>query len=301
MNYYNEIKEQLINNEVYKRVKDYSKNRNELKTYYNVGKLIIEAQGGETRAKYGDSIIKEFSKKLVVEVGKKYNERTLRRIRQFYLFFKDENWSPMATKLTWSHYCEMLVLKDMNAIKYYFDICNMYNLSKRELRQKIKTKEYERLPIESKNKLQLKQEIKVNDLIKNPILIKNSYNCEKITEKMLKQLILEDIDSFLKELGSGFSYIENEYKIKIGDRYNYIDLLLYNIKYNCYVAVELKVTELKKEYIGQISTYMNYIDKNIKNVNQDKTIGIIICKKGNEFVMEYCSDGRIFETNFILN
>ena len=207
----------------------------------------------------------------------------------------------MATKLTWSHYCEMLVLKDMNAIKYYFDICNMYNLSKRELRQKIKTKEYERLPIESKNKLQLKQEIKVNDLIKNPILIKNSYNCEKITEKMLKQLILEDIDSFLKELGSGFSYIENEYKIKIGDRYNYIDLLLYNIKYNCYVAVELKVTELKKEYIGQISTYMNYIDKNIKNVNQDKTIGIIICKKGNEFVMEYCSDGRIFETNFILN
>ncbi len=301
MNYYNEIKEQLINNEVYKKVKDYSKNRNELETYYNVGKLIIEAQGGETRAKYGDSIIKEFSKKLVVEVGKKYNERTLRRIRQFYLFFKDENWSPMATRLTWSHYCEMLVLKDMNAIKYYFDICNMYNLSKRELRQKIKIKEYERLPIESKNKLQLKQEIKVNDLIKNPILIKNSYDYEKITEKMLKQLILEDIDNFLKELGSGFSYIENEYKIKIGDRYNYIDLLLYNIKYNCYVAVELKVTELKKEYIGQISTYMNYIDKNIKNVNQDKTIGIIICKKGNEFVMEYCSDGRIFETNFILN
>ena len=179
MDYYNEIKEHLLNNEVYKKIKDYSKNRNELETYYSVGKLIIEAQGGETRAKYGDSIIKEFSKKLVVEVGKKYNERTLRRIRQFYLFFKDENWSPMATKLTWSHYCEMLVLKDMNAIKYYFDICNMYNLSKRELRQKIKTKEYERLPIESKNKLQLKQEIKVNDLIKNPILIKNSYNCEK--------------------------------------------------------------------------------------------------------------------------
>ena len=140
----------------------------------------------------------------------------------------------------------------------------------------------------------------VADFIKNPILIKNSYNYEKITEKMLKQLILEDLDSFLKELGEGFCYIENEYKIKIGDRNNYIDLLLYNIKYNCFVVVELKVTELKKEYIGQIETYMNYVDKNIKSISQDKTIGIIICKKDNEFIMEYCSDDRIFRTTYIL-
>ena len=120
-------------------------------------------------------------------------------------------------------------------------------------------------------------------------------------EKVLKKLILEDLDNFLSELGEGFLYAGNEYKIKIGNRYNYIALLLYNIKYNCYVVIELKVTEMKKEYIGQISTYMNYIDKNIKSINQDKTIGIVICKKGNDFVMEYCSDDRIFETNFILN
>ena len=301
MNYYNEIKEQLINNEVYKKVKDYSKNRNELETYYNVGKLIIEAQGGEARAKYGDSIIKEFSKKLVVEVGKKYNERTLRRIRQFYLFVKNQKWSAMPTKLTWSHYTELFILNNSDEINYYIDVSIEQNLTYRELHKKIINKEYQRIPIDTKNKLIKKEKPKINDLIKNPILIKNSYNYEKITEKILKQLILEDIDSFLKELGSGFSYIENEYKIKIGDRYNYIDLLLFNYKYNCFVVVELKVTEIKKEYIGQISTYMNYVDKNIKDINQDKTIGIIICKKGNEFVMEYCSDGRIFETNFILN
>ena len=122
-----------------------------------------------------------------------------------------------------------------------------------------------------------------------------------ISERILKELILEDLDNFLKELGSGFCYIENEYKIKLGNRYNYIDLLLFNIKYNCYVVIELKVTELKKEHIGQINLYMNYIDKNIKSINQDKTIGIIICKKDNYFVMEYCSDDRIYRTTYVLN
>ena len=141
----------------------------------------------------------------------------------------------------------------------------------------------------------------MNDFIKNPILIKNSYNYINISEKILKKLILEDLDSFMKELGDGFSYIENEYKIKIGNRYNYIDLLLFNYKYNCFVVVELKVTELKAEHIGQIKKYINYIDKNIKNITQENTIGIIICKKDNAFIMEYCSDDRIFETSFILN
>lgn len=104
----------------------------------------------------------------------------------------------------------------------------------------------------------------------------------------------------MKELGEGFSFIDNEYKIKLGDRYNYIDLLLYNIHYNCYVVIELKVAELKKEHIGQIETYMNYIDKNIKRVEQDKTIGIIICKKDNKFIMEYCSDDRIYQRMYEL-
>ena len=298
MNYYNEIKEQLLNNEVYKKVKDYSKNKNELETYYNVGKLIIEAQGGEKRAKYGDNLIKDYSKKLTIELGRGYTASALKRMRQFFVL--QQKGATVSHQLSWSHYVELLKIDDINEINYYIDISIKQKLGVRELRYKIKNKEYERLSIETKNKLTKKEEVKVNDLIKNPILIRNSYNYEKITEKLLKQLILEDLDNFLNELGEGFLYAGNEYKIKIGDRYNYIDLLLYNINYNCYVVVELKITELKKEYIGQISTYMNYVDKNIKSINQDKTIGIIICKKGNEFVMEYCSDDRIFETNYIL-
>ena len=102
----------------------------------------------------------------------------------------------------------------------------------------------------------------------------------------------------MKELGEGYCFIESEYKIKIGSNFNYIDLLLFNYKYNCFIVIELKITELKAEHIGQIKKYMNYIDKNIKSINQDKTIGIIICKRDNEFIMEYCSDDRIFRTTY---
>ena len=293
MDYYTEIKKQLINNEVYKKVKDYSKNRNDLSTYYNVGKLLSEAG-----KKYGESIIKKYSINLTRELGKGYTQTNLKYMRQFYIFSKSQT---VSDQLTWSHYIELLYINDLNKISYYTNITIKQNLSVRQLRQKIRNNEYDRLPDSTKNKLIINEKIKVQDLIKNPIIINNNSNYNEISEKVLKQMILEDIDNFLKELGEGFSYIENEYKIKLGDRYNYIDLMLFNIKYNCYVVVELKITELRKEYIGQIQTYMNYIDKNIRKINHDKTIGIIICKKDNKFIMEYCSDERIFSKEYVIN
>ncbi len=301
MNYYNEIKNELINSEVYKKVKDYSKNKNELSTYYNVGKLLIEAQGGEDRAKYGDGLIKEYSKKLNDELGRKYNITTLKRMRQFYLIV--EKGATLSHQLMWSHYCELLIFDNIDEINYYIKQTGDYNLSVRELREKIKSKEYQRLDDNTKLKLINKEETVVSDFIKNPIVIRNKYNInkEEITEKILKKLILEDLDNFLKELGTGFSYIENEYKIKIGNTYNYIDLLLFNYIYNCFIVIELKVTELKKEHIGQIQIYMNYVDKNIKTINQDKTIGVIICKKDNGYYIEYSSDSRIYHKEYILN
>ncbi len=294
MNYYEEIKQELINNEVYKSVKDYSKNRNDLSTYYNVGKMLSEAG-----KHYGEGIIKEYSDKLTKDLNIKYDVSTLNKMKKFYNLA--EKMATVSPKLSYSHYVELLPIKDLNKIKYYVDICEKQNLSIRELRTRIKNNEYERLPQETKNKLIIKEQSKMEDFIKNPILIKNSYDYELISEKVLKELILEDMDNFLKELGDGFCYIKSEYKIKLGDRYNYIDLLLFNYIYNCFVIVELKVTELKKEHIGQINLYMNYIDKNIKNIYQDKTIGIIICKKDNKFVMEYCSDDRIYRTTYVLN
>ena len=284
---------ELLKNEIYAKVKDYSKERNKVLTYYEVGKLLSEA-GKE----YGNDIIGQYAEKLVNEVGKKYNCRTLRRIRQFYNIFSDTKWSPMVTKLTWSHYILLLPLKNIDEIKYYIDVCEKRNLTKRELEALIKSKEYERLSEETKNKLITNEELKLPDLVPNPILIKTENNQENLSEYALKEAILNNLDNFLKQLGNGFSYIGNEYKIKIGSNYNYIDLLLFNIEYNCYVVIELKVTELKKEHIGQIEVYMNYVDKVIKKPYHDKTIGIIICARNNKYVIEYCSDEKIFAREF---
>jgi len=292
LNYYEEIKTELINNEITKKVKDYSKNRSDLNTYYNVGKLLSEAD-----KHYGKGIIKEYSKRLTNEFGKGYTPTRLRYFRRFYeVLIKHPT---VSDKLSYSHYCE-LIWFDIDKINYYIKIAEEQNLSVRELRAKIKNNEYERLDESTKEKLKEKEELKVPDLVKNPIQIKNTSGNNEISEKVLQKLILEDIPSFLDELGNGFTFVRNEYKIKIGDRYNYIDLLLFNYEFNCFVVVELKVTELKKEHIGQIEFYMNYIDKNLKNINQNKTIGIIICKKENRYVIEYCSDDRIISREYEL-
>ena len=214
-------------------------------------------------------------------------------MKQFYNVFSNEKVSQLATQLSWSHYVELLPLKNIDEIRYYINICRERNIGRDLLREKIHNNEYSRLPVETKNKLMLDDKIEVKDLVPNPILIKNKNNEEVVTEKALHHLILEDIESFMKELGNSYSFIGSEYKIKIGDRNYYIDLLLFNIKYNCYVVVELKVTEFKVEYISQVQKYMNYIDKNVKKINNNSTIGILICKRENKFVIEYCSDERI--------
>ena len=293
INYYDEIKNELVNNEITKKVKDYSKNRSDLTTYYNVGKLLFEAG-----KHYGEGIIKEYSKRLTNEFGTKFGITLLKRIRQFYIVI--EKGATMSHQLSWSHYCELLPVNSIDKINYYIKITKEQNLSIRELRAKIKNNEYERLDESTKEKLKEKEKLKLPDLVKNPIQIKNTSGNNEISEKVLQKLILEDIPSFLDELGNGFTFVRNEYKIKIGDRYNYIDLLLYNYEFNCFVVVELKITELKKEHIGQIEFYMNYIDKNLKSINQNKTIGIIICKKENKYVIEYCSDDRIISREYEL-
>lgn len=293
INYYDEIKNELVNNEITKKVKDYSKNRSDLTTYYNVGKLLSEAG-----KHYGEGIIKEYSKRLTNEFGTKFGITLLKRIRQFYIVI--EKGATMSHQLSWSHYCELLPVNSIDKINYYIKITKEQNLSIRELRTKIKNNEYERLDESTKEKLKEKEKLKLPDLVKNPIQIKNTSGNNEISEKVLQKLILEDIPSFLDELGNGFTFVRNEYKIKIGDRYNYIDLLLYNYEFNCFVVVELKITELKKEHIGQIEFYMNYIDKNLKSINQNKTIGIIICKKENNYIIEYCSDDRILAREYEL-
>ena len=295
MNYYNEIKNELIKSEIYDRAKDYSKDRHKVKVYFEIGRLLNEAG-----KHYGKNVIKQYAEKLIIEVGKKYNERTLYGMRKFFEVFSNKKLNPLGSKLSWSHYRELLTIKNIYSIIYNIGICEKNSLSKRQLQERIRNHEYDRLSNETKTKLIESKELKVDDLIPNPIVIKSNMLKENLSEYALKQTILNNIDEFLRQLGIGFTYVGNEYKIKIGDRYNYIDLLLYNIKYKCYVVVELKVTELKKEHTGQIMTYMNYIDDNLKSLDENKTVGIIICKQNNDYVIKYCFDKRIISREYKL-
>ena len=293
MNYYNEIKNELVNNEINRKVKNYSINKSDLDAYYNVGRMLSEAGNH-----YGKGIIKEYSKRLTYELGKGYSKRNLWLMLKFYEL--NEKVQTLSAQLSWSHYCELLSFENTDKINYYIELVKNNNLSVRQLRERIKSNEYERLPEFTKNKLLNQAKQNVVDFVKNPSKIKNDNKYDILSEKILQKLILEDIENFLEELGIGFTFIKSEYPIKLGNRYNYIDLLLYNIKYRCYVVVELKITELKKEHTGQIMTYMNYIDKNIKTIEENNTVGIIICKQENEYVIKYCSDNRIIAREYEL-
>ena len=300
--YYNDIKNELMQSVIDKKIDTYFTNRNELTHYYNVGKMIIEAQGGEKKATYGNKIIKKYSERLTIELGKGYSIQNLKNMRRFYLYVKKGQ--PLVVQsISWSHYIVLMTLNNKNEINYYIEQIIANHWGRRTLQEKIKNKEYQRLDDKTKNKLINKEKLDVYDNIKNPIYI-NTYNSninkENLEEKALKSFILKDIENFLEQLGDGFYFRKSEYKIMIGNKPNYIDLLLFNSNYNCHVVVELKVTESKKDHLGQIQVYMNYIDKHIKSINQDKTIGIIVCKKDNKYLIEYSSDDRIRITTYEL-
>ena len=295
MDYYNEIKEEIIKNEIYDRARDYSKDKHKVNVYYKIGKLLYEA-GKE----YGKNIIKQYSQKLIMEVGKKYNERNLYRMRKFYEIFSNSKLTMTWSKLSWSHYREVLSLKNFDEIIYYLNQCENKNLTIKQLQSIIKNNEYKRLSEEAKNKLITQEQLKISDLVPSPILIKKYSINENMSEYALMQSILSNLDEFLLQLGKGFTYVGNEFKIKIDGKYNYIDLLLFNYEYNCFIVVELKVTELKKEHIGQVQVYMNYIDENLRKENQDKTIGLIICRQDNKYFIKYCSDERIVAREYEL-
>ena len=295
MNYLNNIKELIEKNIVLKKKHKLIEENSTLTTYFNIGKLIVEAQGGEKRAKYGNGLIKEWSEVLTKEYGKGYDISNLKRMRQFYILF--QKGATVWHQLSWSHLKLIIGIKNESERNYYINTCIKQNLSVRDLRKKIKNKEYERL--EYKDNIELitdNSEITMRDMIKDPILIKTSKNIDNLSEKALKEFILEKIEEFLLELGYGFTYAGSE--VRLG---NYrCDLLFFNTELNAYVVIELKIRRLIPSDIGQIKYYMNYIDYNIKKSYMIKTIGLILCKEGNEIVIKYVTDERILMSTYEL-
>lgn len=304
MNYYDEIKNILVDNAIGRKVREYKSNQKDLESYYTVGKLLVEAQGGEERAKYGDGLIKEYSKRLTSELGKGYTLTRLKYMRTFFEVVKKS--PPLADQckninITWSNICEILYLKNIEEIKYYLDLSNKLCLTKRELRLRIKSDEYNRLPAEVKEKLKSYEAVSTSEKVPSPVVLRDLRVDGKLTEKLVQKWIDEYPTLFCKALGEGYSYIESQYKIKIGLNSNYIDVLLFNTIDLNYVVVEIKVTELKKEHIGQIQTYMNYIDINLRKEFHNKTTGILLVRENNEWLIKYINNNDIAVREFIVN
>ena len=302
MNYYNEIKSILVDNAIGKKVREYKSNQKDLESYYNVGKLLVEAQGGEERAKYGNGLIKEYSKRLTSKLGKGYTVTRLKYMRTFYELVKKS--PPLADQFknvntTWSNICEILYLKNIEEIKYYLNLSNKLCLTKRELRLRIKSNEYNRLSVEVKEKLKSNELVSTSEKVPSPVVLQGLKVNDKLTEKIVQKWIDENPASFCEALGEGYTYVKSQYKIKIGSNYNYIDVLLFNYISNSFVVVEIKVTELKKEHIGQIETYMNYVDVNLKKDFHNKTTVILLVRKNNKWLIKYINNDGIMIRKYI--
>ena len=294
MKYLDNIKELIENDIVLKKKHRLIEENSTLSTYFEIGKLIVQAQGGENRAKYGNGLIKEWSRELTNLYGRGYDTSNLKRMRQLYIVF--QKGGPLG-HLSWTHYRYILPIKEESKRNYYINLCMKQNLSKRELIEKIKNNEYERLKYKGNIELITEQnEITIKDMIKNPILIKTNEKVDKLSEKALKQFILEKIEEFLLELGVGFTYVGSEYKL---GKFK-CDLLFFNYELNCFIVIELKIRKLKPMDIGQIKYYMNYIDMNIKKEYMNKTIGIVLCKQDDEIVVKYVTDERVLFSTYQL-
>ena len=293
-NYLENIRSYIISEQARTIVRDYSANKSKLETNYNIGKELSEAG-----KHYGEGIVKKYAKELTKEFGKGYGITELRKMRAFY--YIAQKCAPLGRVLTWSHYKLLLPLKNLDEIKFYIDLTIRDNLSKRALAERIKSNEYGRLAPETKLKLKEEKEVNQSEMVPSNIVIPSNKLEEKLTEKVLENLIIDNISEVMGQLGEGYCFIKKQYKLNIGNNKNYIDILLFNIKYNNYVVVEIKAREFRKEDIGQIKLYMNYIDKEVKNITQNKTMGIIITKEVNEFVIRYIKEDNIAISTFDIN
>ena len=293
---YNDINSVLID---YENNKDIVEKRSELDliTYYKVGRLITDAI-----LKYGDDIVSEYAEKLKEDVDKKYTEINLKRYRYFYLLI--ENGALFSFDLKWSHYVELLHLSPKKA-NYYIYLVTHNNLSIRELRTRIKNKEYDRLydnlNSDLNNGKRISGDTCIKDVIKNPLFVRNSVSENKLPEFEIHNLILDDIKEFSSKLNTSYSIIGIEYDVLFNtNKYN-IDLLLYSVKYNCYIVVLLKSGSFKSDYIFQVDNYMEYVDDNIRLVSENKSIGIVVLRKDNKDIISYCTDYRVLirEDNII--
>lgn len=300
-NYYSEINHLAKKLEINKRTRYLQDNSETLNTYWNIGRLIVEAQGGENRSKYGNELLKKWSDSLTKIYGKGYNITNMKYYRQYYILFKNSH--TMCDQLNWSQIRTILPLKDENKRNYYINLCIERSLSVRDLINEIKNNAYERL-LNKPKKIEIIKDTKENYSIKqeirNPIIIKLDEKDCILKEKDLQIKILSQLKKFFSDLGQGFTLVGNEYRINYGNKDYYIDLLLFNYKLNSFIVVELKLRNLRKEDKAQIEFYMNIVDNTLKESFHNKTIGVIVSKEQDRFIVSFVSEENIIPITYSL-
>lgn len=297
MNYYDEIKNYVKKVEIGRAIREANANYELVDSYWNIGKLIVDAQGGKEKAKYGNKLIRTWSEKLTKEYGKGYSYENLFKFRKFYLTFPIVD--TLCPQLSWSVIRTLLPIVDTNKRNYYINLCIENKLSVRELKQEIKSNSYERLD-HKPDKIEIVVPTKVPSIannFKNPILLKLKNN-EIKNESDLEKLIYSQLSYVFLQLGNGFTWVGNQYKISDGNKNYFIDMLLYNYVYNCFVVVEIKCRKLKKEDKGQVEFYMNLVDNFVKEASNNPTIGIIITKNQDKFIANFVKSEKLIPLTY---
>lgn len=298
--YFSEIESFIKKNEIRKKEHILESNYETLRNYWEIGRLIVEAQNGNSKAKYGDELIKKWSKEFTNKYGKGYDATNLKRFRQYYLIFQKSG--PVGHQLSWTHFRYLIPIKNENKRNYYINLCIEKKLSKNELIKEIKSNSYERLLNKPKQIeiIQPRNNYSLLGQTKNPIIIEIEKGEKIKTEKELEITIISKLKLFFNQLGEGFAFIDNQYKINYENKNYFIDILLFNYKLNCFIVVELKLRKLLKEDKAQVEFYMDLIDKNIKEPIHNKTIGIIITKQNDKLIANFVKSDKLIPLTYKL-
>ncbi len=301
MDHFDKIKNLIENKEINDRVRYLESNKETIKTYYEIGRLLIEAQGGESRAKYGDNLIKEWSLKLSKEYGKGYDYTNLTRMKKLYLMFEKLGTACQQFNLSWSHYRYLLKFDDENERNYYINLCTQNNLSVRKLINAIKEDQFSRLSYADKKNIKLitkdSHPLTINDMLLDPIII-NVKESDKLSEKALKKYILKELEHIFMQMGVGFTLVGEEYKLTYLNKNFYADLVLFNYNLNAFTVIELKLDKAKYKDVHQVLLYKDIIDNTLKRDFHGKTIAILISKENDQFIIEYVSDMDILLSSY---
>lgn len=269
-------------------------NKETVQAYWNIGREIVEEeQHGKSRAEYGKALLEGLAVKLTKKYGKSFSNRNLRYMRQFYRFF--ENWNAVRSELSWTHYRYLMKVENKNAREYYVNEAIECRWSSRQLQRQIHTLYYERI-LASKDKALIKAESEekkeiqqAKDFIKDPVVLEflKLQPQTDYYEKDIEQLLIDKLQHFLLELGKGFCFVSRQYHISADTKHYHVDLVFYNYILKCFLLIDLKTTELDHSDVGQMDFYVGYFEKEVRQENDNPTIGLILCAEKNKTIAKY--------------